>query len=185
MLMDARQLQLQEEEDEESTSTSTFDVYESPCTIKASNEEYSPQDIDAFAPCTTDFYGGCVEEASVLDNDDTIKILDVAFDYELYYSVGSNITRTLAYFEGTMLEHISAVTGLTECDNRRLDVLVPPVELDLDLVDRRLPRYHDFSDEELLLFSGLTSEPLDQVDTDMGEEYQCVFVVCRTVSSTG
>jgi hypothetical protein len=161
--MNARQLP--EDEDEELT----FDVYESPCTFAASNDEFTPQDIDAFEPCKN-FYGGCVEESSVLDNDDSIKILDVAFDYELYYSVGSNITRTLAFFEGTMLEHISAVTGLTECDDRRLDVP--------ELGDRRLPRYHDFSEVELLLFSGVTSEPVDQIDTHVGEEHHTgVFVV--------
>ena len=166
MPMNASQLPQDEDEDEEST----YDVYESPCIIKASNEEFTAQEIDAFEPCTTEFYGGCVEEAAVLDTDNTIKILDVAFDYELYYSVGSNITRTLAFFEGVMLEHISSITGLTECDDRRLDAPI--------LVDRRLPKYHDFSEEELLLFSGVTSEPLDQVDTDIGEEYHTrVFVV--------
>ena len=166
MPMNASQSPEDEDEDEEFT----YAVYESPCIIKASNDEFTPQEIDAFEPCTTDFYGGCVEEAAILDTDSTIKILDVAFDYELYYSVGSNITRTLAFFEGIMLEHISAITGLTECDNRRLDVPI--------LVDRRLPEYHDFSDEELSLFSGLTSAPLDQVDTDIGEEYDTrVFVI--------
>jgi hypothetical protein len=159
--------QLSEDEDEELP----FYVYESPCLFKASNEEFTPQEIDNFEPCTTDFYGGCVEEASVLDNDDSI---DVQFDYELYYSVGSSITQTLAFLEGTMLEHISAITGLKECDDRRLDVPI--------LAHRRLPQYHDFSEEELLLFSGVTSEPVDQVDTSVGEEYRTTRgSVCRTI----
>jgi hypothetical protein len=114
--------------------------------------------------CDLDFYGGCFDDSEDLENSyrgDDVLELSVNFDYELYYRNGAIATRTIQHVEGAMLEHLAAVVGLNKCG-------------DPDRRQRRRvqsdPQYlHDFTDEQLEMFLGISIEPLDFIDPDFGK----------------
>jgi hypothetical protein len=56
-VLDLRKLAETEDEDD------YFELYESPCLVRASNEEFSPEEIDNFAPCNKTYFGGCMVES--------------------------------------------------------------------------------------------------------------------------
>jgi hypothetical protein len=150
-----------------------FDIYESPCALYASNDVFSPTDVEDFGFCNTTFYGGCSPfddladlEAAAASNPTTETSmyyrLDVKFDYELYHRVGSNETKTLKFLEGVMLDHLAAVLGVKGCNT------TIPVNSTSNR-QRQLQRYHPFSQSELEHFVAITSEPLDYYDPDFGK----------------
>jgi hypothetical protein len=142
-----------------------YDLYESPCILEVSNDEFSPKTIDTFDVCDLDFYGGCMEDAGDLVNTysgDELFELKVYFDYELYYRNGANPVITRQHLEGTMLEHLASVLTLNTCDSG---------------TDRRQQRQaqqsranlHDFSDKVLAQLLGISREPSDLKDADFGK----------------
>jgi hypothetical protein len=149
-----------------------FDIYESPCALYASNDVFSPTDVEDFGLCNTTFYGGCSQfddlaelEAAATSNPTEPSLyyrLDVTFDYELYHRVGSNETKTLKFLEGVMLDHLAAVLGVKGCNT------TIPVNSTSNR-QRQLQRYHPFSQAELEHFVAITSEPLDYYDPDYGK----------------
>lgn len=167
---DPRQLQVKN--DDESIP---FDIYESPCALYASNDKFSPTDVEAFGQCNTTFYGGCSPfddlaelEGAAASNTTTAPSLyyrlDVKFDYELYRRVGSNETKTLKFLEAVMIDHLAAVLGLKGCNTTITDN-----SNSNNNRQRQLQRYHPFTKSELKNFVAITSEPLDYYDPDFGK----------------
>ena len=164
-----------------------FDVYESPCTTHASNEEFSATDIDNFSACEeTAFYGGCLYDSidevqqreRVVVSPSTMTLttevvsppfhtLDVTFDYELYYRVSANATRAMALVSGTMLEHVASVTGLTKDNGCTTDDSSGDsrlVEANQDEQENRRSRL--FTNEELDRFVAVSNLQTDYFDPD-------------------
>ena len=161
----ARELSESEEESEEDLF---YDYYKSPCLFEASNDAYSPEKIDAFEVCQTNFYGGCHEDLQSLEtsfpNDDLLEV-NILFDYELRYRNRANVTRTIQHLEGTVLEHLATVIGLSECDESGGD----RQRLRRKLQQARKDYIHHFSDEQIENLLGISHDPLDSQDPDFGK----------------
>jgi hypothetical protein len=143
-----------------------FDVYSSPCVIEASNDPFTPEDIDAMKVCDRDFYGGCIDDIADFNTTGLFQ-LGVPFDYELHYQIGANFTKTLAALEAGMLEHIASLVGLNKCEQGR------------NLRNRRLRarQLQLLSESELSRFDGVSSLPLDRKDPYWGK-HCVVFAIC-------
>ena len=173
--------------DDDDDEKNIFDVYESPCTTHASNEEFSATDIDNFSACEeTAFYGGCLYDSidelqqreRVVVSPSTMTLttevvsppfhtLDVTFDYELYYRVSANATRAMALVSGTMLEHVASVTGLTKDNGCTTDDSSGDsrlVEANQDEQENRRSRL--FTNEELDRFVAVSNLQTDYFDPD-------------------
>mmetsp|Transcript_77386 Transcript_77386/g.116346 ORF Transcript_77386/g.116346 Transcript_77386/m.116346 type:complete len:371 (+) Transcript_77386:123-1235(+) len=152
-LFDADSSRGLESEEEASDEEFTYALYESPCTLQASNEEFTSEQIDAFEVCDTTFYGRCLEEPP--DTDDAVAY-QIAFDFELWHRRLASVSRTLEHLEPVMLDHVASVLGLKDCPTRQRR-------------RRRLQGAHDLTDEELDLLVGISSAPGDFEDEDFDE----------------
>lgn len=95
-----------------------FDLYESPCLVKASNDAFSYQDYQDFGRmCNETFFGGCsYDDVADLQQDlDTESVVEwtIVFDYEVYYT-GDPIP-AVDHVETIILEHLSEITQLNRC----------------------------------------------------------------------
>ena len=201
--------------------TLLFDVYESPCVTKASNEEFSISDIDNFSQCNTTFFGGCQYDsvAELLLDDETTEptnafvpfsvtptttttaqrpssssssskyyILDVEYDYELYYRKTANATKAMRLLSGIMLEHLASVTGLNEknmnnnmnnnvvgdgCNDnsRRRNRILNEEDKNSNINNNKSnnKRFHLFTDDELERFVAISNEQNDYFDPDFSK----------------
>jgi hypothetical protein len=144
-----------------------FDVYISPCLVEASNDPFTPEDIDAMKICDQDFYGSCVDDIADFNTTGLFK-LGITFDYELHYQIGANFTKTLAALEASMLEHLASVVGLNDCQQGR------------NLRNRQL-RFRQLqllSESELSRFEGVSSLPLDTKDPYWGKHIVVMSQLC-------
>jgi hypothetical protein len=147
-----RRLESSEEEEEE-----YYDLYQSPCLQMASNEEFSPKQIDNFDVCDSTFFGGCFEDETAMKKKykDDLYEMTIYFDYELWYKDGAIPTRTIQHLEDAMLDHLAAVFGLKTCGRR---------------VQQSQGEYaHGLTDDELDRFIGLSRTPMDFIDADFGK----------------
>jgi hypothetical protein len=156
---------LSEDEEQEGEEEPTYAIYQSPCTYRASNDEFLPEQIDKFDVCDTTFYGGCLEEPPATDAADIVE-LEIAFDFELWHRRRSSASKTLQHLEAVILEHVASVLGLNDCD---------------DSGRRRMESQHDLTDEELDLLVGISSNPEDFEDEDFGK----FFLVLGQAISNG
>ncbi|KAG7338303.1 hypothetical protein IV203_024011 [Nitzschia inconspicua] len=95
-----------------------FDVYESPCAFKASNDAFSSHDVQEFTLlCSETFFGGCTYDTfEEIQNDlDTGSVVEwtISFDYEVYYT--GDPVHAVDHLETIILNHLSESTGLNGC----------------------------------------------------------------------
>jgi hypothetical protein len=151
--LDTSSRRLESKEEEEFA----YDLYESPCLQKASNEEFSPKTIDNFDVCESSFYGGCFEDVAAMEKKykDDLYEMTIYFDYELWCRDGAIPDRTIQHLEDAMLDHLAAVLGLKTCGRR---------------VQESQGGYaHELTDVELDRFIGLSRTPMDFKDADFGK----------------
>jgi hypothetical protein len=103
-----------------------FDYYESPCLVKASNDEFTFLDFQNFRTlCNETFYGGCLYEnksqiIQQVEEDDesssaspSIVEWTITYDYEVYYPRNeTDPIPSIQHLETIMLEHLSEIIGL-------------------------------------------------------------------------
>lgn len=97
-----------------------FDLYESPCVVKASNDAFEYSDYETFSlMCNETFFGGCHYEsvAEIKQDQDSqesnIVEWKIVFDYEIYYT--RDPIPAVEHMESIVLEHMSEITGLNGC----------------------------------------------------------------------
>lgn len=176
-----------------------FDLYESPCLLKASNDAFDYQDYQEFGlMCNATFFGGCnYDNMTALQQDlksDSVVEWTIVFDYEIYYT-GDPIP-AVEQVENIILEHLSEITGLNGCSGEKHNagadsttqtgsVTSSRVTNDRQaeaLIDkgyrrRKTTEYtHDFTEEELSRMMAISSDPTDLLDPDHSkcfEEISC------------
>jgi hypothetical protein len=167
-----------------------FDLYESPCLLKASNDAFDYQDYQEFGlMCSENFFGGCnYDNMTDLQQDlnsESVVEWTIVFDYEIYYT-GDPIP-AVDHVETIILEHLSATTGLNGCSAKESNITVPTVSLtssgavngagglatDIGYRRRQTMEYiHDFSEEELSRMMALSSDPNNMLDPDYSECFE-------------
>jgi hypothetical protein len=104
-----------------------FDLYQSPCIVKASNDEFTVADYQAFTVmCNETFFGGCLydtlqelEQEKATSSTSSIVNWTIVYDYEIYYDADmADPIPAIQHLETIVLEHLSEITGLNEenCD---------------------------------------------------------------------
>ena len=144
-----------------------FDVYISPCTIEASNDPFTAEEIDAMKVCDQDFYGRCIDNIADFNTTGLLQ-LDTTFDYELHYQIGADFTKTLAALQASMLEHVASMVGLSDCQQGR------------NLRNRRvrLRQLQLLPEPEFSKIEGVSSLPLDKKDPYWGKHVAVLSQLC-------
>jgi hypothetical protein len=138
-----------------------FALYISPCAIRASNDPFTDEEIDAMEECARDFYGGCIEDIADLNTTGLFQ-MSTTFDYDLHYQTGANFNTTLAALEASMLEHLASMVGLSSCPQERVREL-------------------QFFESEISRFEGVSSLPLDRKDPHWGKHIAFLFWLASLV----
>jgi hypothetical protein len=168
-----------------------FDLYESPCFLKASNDAFNHQDYQEFGlMCNETFFGGCnYDNMTALQQDLNSKSVVhwiVVFDYEVYFT-GDPIPA--AYdVETIILEQLSEIAGLNGCTtpkvtstasrttNHKEEGGVGGLTIDNGYRRRQMMEYmHDFSEEELSIMMAISSENNNKLDPHYSECIEEIF----------
>jgi hypothetical protein len=126
-------------------------VYISPCQIEVSNDPYQQISYEDMTPCNLTSY----ECPNVQSNVPRTTTMQIGYNYELYYTIGSDINATLETLEGSQLQHLASLTGLLQCDG----ISVSRMGNDRDLASDSL-----FSSKEQEALIGISSFPVDIPD---------------------
>ena len=135
-----------------------FDVlYISPCQIAISNDPLNPDTIVAI-PCNRTKFECPVPNVTAQST------LFVDFDYELHYTLGSNLTQTITALEGSMLNHLATLVGLDDCIDA--NVTVATASGGGNRQRQRNLQQPFFTPEEQALFVTVSSDNGDVPDPD-------------------
>jgi hypothetical protein len=183
-------------EQDDPTEHLFFDLYESPCLVKASNDAFSYQEKEEFLTmCNETFFGGCQYETlgDMVQDVQSEAVVEwmIVFDYEIYYT--QDPIPAVDHLESMLLEHLSEVTGLNGCDDDGQD---DTSDIAFNRVDdahhhngtttatamgrgsdygyrqrkaQTKDYIHDFSDKEMERMVAISSDPTDQLDPDHSE----------------
>jgi hypothetical protein len=122
-------------------------------------EEHTDSDIiqddttDSDCPLAT-FYGRCVAEEESYQEE--VKEMELSFDYELW-TIGDSATKVHQTLEASMAEYIAQATGLDVCDET------------INRKSRLLKKGTELTESELEYLQGLSSDPVDLVDSEITE----------------
>lgn len=151
-----------------------FDLYKSPCLIRASNDEFTFAQHEAFSEsCGDTFFGGCFNNETELiaamaqseiaggGEDGGVVAWTIMFDYEVYYP--SNVVDpipAIQHLETIVLEHLSKVTTLNQCNGTD--------DTTARLLQTTSEFSHDFSEDDLKRMIAISGDPIDTLDPDYG-----------------
>ncbi|KAL3923513.1 MAG: hypothetical protein SGILL_001614 [Bacillariaceae sp.] len=183
-----------------------FDLYESPCVVKASNDEFSYSDMQAFSQCNETFYGGCHYQDSeeVLEDVQTGAALEwqIHFDYEVWILKSKDPADiadpipAVDHLETIMLEQLAEITSLNGCGHEDEDIALGRVDGNITVSTtaattlgrqnngydyRRQAQTREYApNEEMLRVVAISNQPKDHLSIVHAD---CIVQVPSSVSS--